>query len=349
MKIYFHFCLIFLFSPGLHAQQAQEVVSIARMMHDYDWYARQSQLWQQKVRQNPQNAHAWLNYYEANRQARNVNQGKAPVDPGSILTEMGKAIPETYEFHYLTYRHHGGDVSKFPSLQKAWDLKPGEPKLLDEFVTHYELKRDLTQRKVYNEKWYQANDLPAENLAYNYNVLMSLRPNAILITNGDMDTYPIWMLQDALNIRTDVLVINRSLIMSPEYADKIFSQEKMPVLISDKRTFPEIISHFQTHSNRPIFFGLTVSQATTDRYKDQLYVVGLASLLSEKRIDNEKTLATNFEKRFQTEYLLTPLQHIPEKATSRLLTASYLTPLLMLNRYYEEKGQSLKQKAVRKL
>ncbi len=161
----------------------------------------------------------------------------------------------------------------------------------------------------HHTKWFE-HDRHDNRIGYEYawNILAGLDQDAIIFTNGDNDTFPIWYLQYVEQFRRDVTVVNLSLVNLPWYIKQLRHNEGLDMQRSDEqidnlkhRMFEDpqtgereliMIKDYVLHDiittnggnlNRPVFFAVTIPQENMKRYFANLQMEGMAYRLTDRK------------------------------------------------------------------
>lgn len=342
------------------AQTPEKIWGYARKPMSMDYYKTQASLWTKETEKYPGNEDAWMNLFKATRLLNKFDQENSLSDEEKqqrlrqLVDQMKKAIPASYTYPYCEWVLGGNDMNYYHFLQQAIALDPERTEHIDYMINIGEMTRDINQRNQYSLKKWEVHDVSPGMMYYNYNTLIGLEKNALLLTAGDNDTYPAWVLQ-ARGIRPDITVINLYLLRIKEYREKLFRELdlKLPDLSGDKeKSFFEsdILRYlFENKKQYPVYLSLTATGCFQDlsAIEHNLYLTGLAYQYDTASVDNIALLRKNMEQRYQLDYLTHSFYEEIAEEQVRSISINYLIPMLKLYEHYHLSGDLLRKEWIR--
>lgn len=272
----------------------EKVVSIRQIYYDTETYSELSNLWQKYYNEFP-SEDAYSNWMYAARYAGDEKYK-------NLLSKGLKKYPGNPTILYLsTMTEHGkdNDLQGRSYLERAAALDPSYMDPWFALVGHYMNSGDDERLSVALNELLHSGIIPDEVMDYSYNMLISMKKNSIIITNGDNDTYPGLILTKVLNIRPDITIVNGSFINTDWFINYLnvnglplfITKDELASLKNSQKppwadTLFVYLINMCKREGKAVYFAATYhSTKVVDEYRRNGYNLGLVTLVTPSELD----------------------------------------------------------------
>ena len=254
---------------------------VGNMQGGWDMNVANSQAAQWKIinREQPDNARFQLNWLRSEYDARSSSNNGAlkPVDKVQlehIASLIKTNAAGSFEAHMADYYTEFPASGAFADLEAAWSLAPERTELLAPMHSKAMLDGDAAELKKWSRELQLRGGISPALTAAASDLLISVPANAILFTNGDMDTQPAVVQQVQSHVKPGLLIVDQRLLAESGYRKRIWSQAGGSGTVPpDGPGFAKALLHA---TDRPVYFALSLSRAWPDAFPGQLHAVGAA-------------------------------------------------------------------------
>ena len=343
-------------------QEPQEIRGIVVDEYDAAWYEHQQTLWQKKAQADPSDEHAWEQYFSAARYADMLNDQYGMTDrKKAVLDEMAKHIPNSFTYNLAMYQTErdmqGADASRW--AEKALQQIPADigrqntTMLIAYLVLKGELSdADRATLHTLALSLYKNNAYPSYLLRYADNCLRGMEPDALYFENGDVSFYAPLILQEALDLHTDKIIIPISLLWLDTYRDALcrklgikpfeVTKDYATMENGNEVYLQDIVEHIIKESRHPAYFSPRESLAKENGLSRKLYNEGLVFRYSTHSYDNMAVAMRNVEEKYRMDYLTEPLYVNEEQwKGSERIQLNYMVMLAPVVKSYRQAGDTL--------
>jgi hypothetical protein len=263
----------------------EKIRSWREVYYDQDTYQKLAKLWKEYYDAYP-SEDAYANWMYASRYAQAEKYEK-------LLDKGLKKYPANPTLLYLEGMKTPNDVNWAEPrryLERAADLDPSYNDPWFSLAINYMQEGNHERSTEALRRLLENNAVADEVMDYSYNTLLTLDKDAILITHGDNDTYPAWILTRVVKFRPDVIIVNRSLMNTDWYPLRVMDEGAPAFTTHDEinsiheKTAPpwsdtlivRLVESAQ-RAGRSVYFSLTgPSSGTLARLKENGRLAGLS-------------------------------------------------------------------------
>ncbi len=226
----------------------------------------------------------WLNNYTNQRNAFTNSDGflnEAEVKQlNQMVSEAEQAIPASFELYYMQVRQHRNKAASATFLEQA-ALKGGltHPLLLPEIAWIAERNNDKAARN----KAIQAYDV-AGQISLAQATIASMSTNiagsrALLITNGEFDTYPLW------SAASNAHVISLAMLEDKEWLMRTLRAWDPSLKVNKINNANELLRFLTENARLPVYVSLSLRPDLLKAFANSLFPIGPLAKLQKEQVD----------------------------------------------------------------
>jgi hypothetical protein len=291
----------------------------------------------------PERAVSWYDFYldQYNAAVRNLEKEISSArrsELTDVLNEMKNYHSNTYEYNLLMYIDGQHNKGRYNYLKKAWEIDPTRKEALPYLAAYNELIGDLTERNKFSKSIATSTLYGKVVYAWHRDLLAPLEKNAVLITQGDEDTYPGWALQANEGFRTDVKIVYLDLLQDAEYRKRLATELGITSLPAEGTD--DQIRALCNITARPVYVSTTVRKDVLKEMEGKTLVLsGLAFKVGGSQDEMLNQFWQKADKRAIKDYWGTSVENQMKK--------NYLPALIRLYAIFTIQGESDKAKEVK--
>ena len=244
-------------------------------------YTEQSQAalqWQARALEMPSNVEAQYNRFRATRNASLAQyEGNLPSTETTKLQQLADDLEETapnsFEAHLANFQVAFPTPVAFLELDKAEKIAAQRSELVAPKLAQALKTGDVPAQRKWATALKNGGQVSPALLDVARDMLLSTDPNAVLITAGEMDTYPVLAVQHGSAMRTDVLVVDRRMLSEPEYRSQVWRSAGASGAVPGNG--PAFVRGLAASGPRPVALALTLPADWHTALREQLYATGM--------------------------------------------------------------------------
>jgi len=291
----------------------------------------------------------WFNSYTDKRNTSLSDDGvlskKEQEQLGLIIAESKAYISNSFEFNYINVRHNRNKVEAGKYLQEA--IKSGgfsNPLLLPEIAWISERMGDFSNRNLALSQYEKQGNISAvqkEMALWSLNIVES---GSLIVTNGEFDTYPLWLEQQ----KKSVFIVSLAMLEDTEWLTRTLKSWNPSLSIPKDLNNPRAFIDFLLKQNtKPVYLSLSIRSEILASYTKNLHPIGPLARLTSNSWNSTDALSTFYFNASFQQFLKSGIsQNDPfKKLISNLLPGIYMlkSQLQAMNDPREKKAEEIYQ------